>query len=1217
MAIPSMIAPPSWGSEVKRSKYHAKFDHPVARQRKNSVKRKDSESSDDLLSGRPTKSKSMRENDLMAIPSMIAPPKPSPRRRSDIPQQRPVPKPSPLPKHPGRRARSFMSPRDRRMSAGKYKRSQQQQNKNTVAASPRSNNQQRPQRMNHLSTDTMASTTSSHEEPQPRIASPQHIPRVNFGTPVKTPQHTASIDFSDKQMEYATVDETSLEGMGDYHSEIFPPLSPDKSLFSHASEASGSPPKSLFSYWLSPPSNKNRKYSSSDEDTFDGLSTMYSSMAPSDSTSPARRVQAINANDVEFHPLPFDDLINSPDKNSVDLVSRCPESPMTPHDQLLFGHLHNSYQERNVTPSRTLEYDNEFRDLPHRSTIVQDGIEAEPQFESMESYHLQDTQPTNSVERKKKPAVIKKTKLKSASSRQHPRKKWDFNDLDTVSSNSGDDSFRIESSKESCPVEISSKPGKRKWKFEELLESNDDDYANDMSPSAELNDNCLPTSSVKSDQKGSLNKKDNDSVDDTPGTRKWKFEELLESTDDGLSSRASSVDDLNKNHLPSESDDSVLVEDGSKQVCDNNLITPGKRKWKFEELLASNDDTDNCEASVSLGLSDSFADQESTDSHSKTNSCKNINDSSTSGKRKWKFEELLASNDDEKSPNFAGMIDDEPVQSDSDDSILNIVLDKQNNQKSPNVASGKRRWKFEDLLASNYDDEESTSTRLSSTSILSQYGYHNEEEECAQSQAANIDENQLHDIITVFQSRVRGAIVRKSYHQCHDAALTIQKFVRDYNLNRVRQWEEAIVKGLNDFPATEADRIQKYVLACNGTVQFSLQQRQNYLDYHSSIIGMLDSRISDIKTLRRYEQYHRFLSSVVQMQANIRARQSRKPFTSLENKNSQKMEGTANCFEANVLSQIERYAKMHAGFILLQARFRGALCRKSYDSNNLVSDQIKRYSQAHAALVSLQALFRGALCRKRLNAMQSAIILLQNYTRAMLQRRQYRRLLSGLIAFQATVRGVLERKSSVILRSVVSVQSHLRSFSMRSRYIKTRTCIILIQKTFRGMQAKTLMNRLHFCATSIQSIARGFVVRRRYAQIRHGVISFQALVRGQHARNAIAVIISALMNMQCHMRAFIQKKKYNRFRLAAILIQSKIRGFKQQYQFKTTVAATICIQSSVRGSLVRKRMTFASSNVIIIQRRWAIYRETARIQNVRISYSEVLQDAYLAATKIQ
>eukprot|EP00984_Skeletonema_dohrnii_P007673 scaffold2799_cov117-Skeletonema_dohrnii-CCMP3373.AAC.15 len=216
MAVPSMIAPPSWGgSEGKRSKHHAKYDHPIVRQRKFAVKRKDSESSDDYMVGSARPTKSLRENDLMAIPSMIAPPKPSPRRRSDIPQQRPVPKPSPLPKHPGRRARSFMSPRDRRMLAGKYKRNQRQQN-NTVVDSPRNNIQQRPQRMSHMPIDTMASTTSSHDESQPRIASPQHLPHVNIGTPIKTPQYTASIDFNDEQLHYKSVEETSLEGVGDY-----------------------------------------------------------------------------------------------------------------------------------------------------------------------------------------------------------------------------------------------------------------------------------------------------------------------------------------------------------------------------------------------------------------------------------------------------------------------------------------------------------------------------------------------------------------------------------------------------------------------------------------------------------------------------------------------------------------------------------------------------------------------------------------------------------------------------------------------------------------------------------------------------------------------------------------------------------------------------------------------------------------------------------------
>ncbi|KAL7444668.1 hypothetical protein ACHAXM_009589, partial [Skeletonema potamos] len=1141
MAIPSMIAPPSLGMSVdKRYKNHPKFDHPVVRQRHYSFKRKDSESSDDFLVGnRPTKS--LRENDLMTIPSMIAPP----NRRSDIPQQRQPPKPSPFPKHPGRKARSFVSPRDRRRSQ-KYKQSQQQNN--TVAASSRNNVQLRPE--NHLSIDdTMASVTSCHEELQSVTASPKHLPRVNIGTPVKTPQYTASVDFSDTQSQYNTIEDAfSSERMGDYQSEMFPPLSPDKSLFSHASEASGSPPKSLFSYWLPPPLNKNRKYSTSDEDdsTFDGLSTLYSSMVPSDLSSPVRQVQT--ADDLEFRPRQPDDLVNSQYEkwpNSVDLVSRCPESPMTPHDQFLYGHLYNDYPGINSTLSRTTEDGNPIPDLPYKSSILPGEIKEETEFKSLESYPPQNKRPTTPVGRKKKPVAIKKTKLKSASTRQHPSRKWDFNYLDTVSSDSVDNSPRMKPNKQSSTIENSVRPGKRRWKFEELLESNDD--VSGTIPSAGLNDSSLLTCSGESDRKGMLNKQDNVINDSTPGKRKWKFEELLASPDDGESSRVSSNDELNDSPVPTESDDSLHVEVTNKEDNNDNLVTPGRRKWKFEELLASNDSDENNGRGPSSNTQD------------------NINDATTPGKRKWKFEELLAANDDGNSSHFVRM-DNRPAQSDSDDGILNIVMDKKNDRKGVGT-QGKRRWKFEDLLASNdHEDEENSSAETSQAD--------------------------LHEIITIFQSHVRGFIARQTYQRCHDAAAAIQKCVRTHNLNRVRQWEEVIEHGLKAFPAMEVDRIQKNLL----TVQFNLEQRQNYLDYHSSIISILSSRISDIKTLRRYEQYHRFLSSVVQMQANIRSRQSRKPLTSLENKGAQDMEETGTTFEAGVLSQIEKYAKVHTGFVVLQARCRGVLCRKKYKSHDPVSEQIKRYSKTFAALVSLQALCRGAICRERLHTMHSATILLQHYTRVMLQRRRYRRVLTGMIAFQARVRGVLERKSSVILKSVVVVQSRLRSFIVRTRYLKAKTCIILLQKTFRGMQVMERLKRFHYYATSIQNITRGFVVRTRYAAVRRGVISFQALVRGQHARNIAAVTLSALMNIQCHVRSLLQRKKYNRLKIAAVLVQSKVRAIKQKVKFEPAIKATIRIQSFVRGTMVRKQLRLASSKAVVIQKKWAMYRDRAESQ---------------------
>jgi hypothetical protein len=212
-------------------------------------------------------------------------------------------------------------------------------------------------------------------------------------------------------------------------------------------------------------------------------------------------------------------------------------------------------------------------------------------------------------------------------------------------------------------------------------------------------------------------------------------------------------------------------------------------------------------------------------------------------------------------------------------------------------------------------------------------------------------DEEFDDKIIVIQRLIRGWLVRKKHSIYHAAAKVIQIFVRDHNLKRFTQWEEMDkldagrrAKALPKEVVQSLWRIKETQTRLHVGVDLSellalsrhynVLQSQNYLEYHSAILALLNSMLREmtlngvdtrtatclniqlcIKILRQHGEYHRFHSSLKLFQDSIRFR---RPLRSLGNMLHPYNVAMVQSRDSYVMARMAHYANIHRGFVLLQ-----------------------------------------------------------------------------------------------------------------------------------------------------------------------------------------------------------------------------------------------------------------------------------------------------------
>nr|XP_029488331.1 unconventional myosin-Vb-like [Oncorhynchus nerka] len=150
------------------------------------------------------------------------------------------------------------------------------------------------------------------------------------------------------------------------------------------------------------------------------------------------------------------------------------------------------------------------------------------------------------------------------------------------------------------------------------------------------------------------------------------------------------------------------------------------------------------------------------------------------------------------------------------------------------------------------------------------------------------------------------------------------------------------------------------------------------------------------------------------------------------------------------------------------------------------------------------------------------------------------------VFFRAGQVALLERLRAERLRAAgVIIQSWVRGWLGRRRYIKTRWATLTIQRYTRGALARRLADLLRYtkAALIIQKTYRMVAIRQMFLMIREATVTIQAFTRGSLARRQYRRVVAerAAVLLQSAVRGWLARLTYRRVRAAIVLMQCCVR----------------------------------------------------------------------------
>ncbi|KAF7702988.1 unconventional myosin-Vb isoform X2 [Silurus meridionalis] len=144
----------------------------------------------------------------------------------------------------------------------------------------------------------------------------------------------------------------------------------------------------------------------------------------------------------------------------------------------------------------------------------------------------------------------------------------------------------------------------------------------------------------------------------------------------------------------------------------------------------------------------------------------------------------------------------------------------------------------------------------------------------------------------------------------------------------------------------------------------------------------------------------------------------------------------------------------------------------------------------------------------RAKRLRAAGVKIQSWVRRWIQRRRYLQLRRAALILQRHTRGTLARRLAWTLRytrAALVIQKTYRMVAARQNFLTSRKAAVTIQAFVRGMQARRtyrlmLMERAAVC---LQAWVRCWLARRRFRHVRAAVVLMQCCVRRRNARKEL------------------------------------------------------------------------------------------------------------------
>uniref|UniRef100_A0A8C4WCA2 Abnormal spindle-like microcephaly-associated protein ASH domain-containing protein n=1 Tax=Gopherus evgoodei TaxID=1825980 RepID=A0A8C4WCA2_9SAUR len=282
---------------------------------------------------------------------------------------------------------------------------------------------------------------------------------------------------------------------------------------------------------------------------------------------------------------------------------------------------------------------------------------------------------------------------------------------------------------------------------------------------------------------------------------------------------------------------------------------------------------------------------------------------------------------------------------------------------------------------------------------------------------------------------------------------------------------------------------------------------------------------------------------------------------------------------------------MHASATIIQSLYRGhkqhnhykQLCwavkvvQQRFRANRARDAEVKNYTRIKKAALCLQSAFRAKKARQLATIIQAAQRI-QSVLKMYLDRRRFLKKKTAAVTIQSAFRcHRMKTRYKAIQDSTVAIQRWYRACRMaclqKAEYSAQRQAIIIIQSAYRGTVIRKMAKQKR-AARKIQSFLHMAVHRRKFVRLRAAAVTLQTYYLMNKTKLQYMTYRKAVFVLQQHYRSYLamkhQRGAYLRTRKSIIIIQSRIRGFIERRKIQEIKQSTIKIQALFRGFKARQ-----------------------------------------------
>ncbi|XP_073700281.1 abnormal spindle-like microcephaly-associated protein [Garra rufa] len=470
---------------------------------------------------------------------------------------------------------------------------------------------------------------------------------------------------------------------------------------------------------------------------------------------------------------------------------------------------------------------------------------------------------------------------------------------------------------------------------------------------------------------------------------------------------------------------------------------------------------------------------------------------------------------------------------------------------------------------------------------------------------------QIHQAATTVQATFRAYSARKRYLAMKYAANVIQQRYRATNAAKQQRKHflemcqgalvlQACYRGLKVRRKLLQQR-QAAVL-----IQSCFRRHKEMVKYKAmrlSAIIIQSYYRSYIHTRADRENYLRLRKSAIVIQAVFRGH-------SLRRQLAEKQEASIIIQAAfRMYQQRSAFKRQRWAAKVLQQRFRAL---------KLGDEQMHRYQQVRNATVCLQKSFRGMKGRELARRTKAARTI-QSYLRMAVQRQRFLKEKTAAIAIQSAYRGRCARVQHARTQASAALiqkwyRSHKRVQKDRNSFVALKQATLALQSALRGMLARRLAKKRR-ASIKIQSVMRMYVQRKRYVKLRSSVLKLQAhcrmFVAQRRYRRVQAATVTLQKRYRAHRATVEQRSSYLKTLQNIKILQARVRGHIEYKRFQRLRASAITIQAHYRGMVERHKFQQLKESVLVIQKH---YRAQSLCQRERAQFLQLRKSAVVIQT---